>query len=57
MMELFKPDMYQTLCDGETDENSSKKRLNKCIDKSKKFLKECLEYHYNSEVCFSTNNS
>ncbi|XP_021922136.1 queuine tRNA-ribosyltransferase accessory subunit 2 isoform X2 [Zootermopsis nevadensis] len=50
MIEAFQPDMYQALCDGDTDLKSSKKRIHKSIDKSLMFFEKCLERHEKSEV-------
>ncbi|XP_021922137.1 queuine tRNA-ribosyltransferase accessory subunit 2 isoform X3 [Zootermopsis nevadensis] len=49
MIEAFQPDMYQALCDGDTDLKSSKKRIHKSIDKSLMFFEKCLERHEKSE--------
>ena len=46
----FKPDFYQTLCDSDTDLNSSNKRLKKSVDRTIEFLDKCLEEHKKSEV-------
>jgi queuine/archaeosine tRNA-ribosyltransferase len=50
MIEAFQPDMYQSLCDGETNPTSSKKRVQKSISRSISFLEKCLERHEKSEV-------
>ncbi|XP_063226770.1 queuine tRNA-ribosyltransferase accessory subunit 2 isoform X2 [Bacillus rossius redtenbacheri] len=50
VMEAFKPDMYQALCDGDTNENSSKKRVTKALSRSSLLFDECFRRHCNSEV-------
>ncbi|PNF39844.1 Queuine tRNA-ribosyltransferase accessory subunit 2 [Cryptotermes secundus] len=50
MIEAFQPDMYQSLCDGDTNPTSSKKRVQKSINRSIAFLEKCLERHEKSEV-------
>ncbi|KAJ9577767.1 hypothetical protein L9F63_005687 [Diploptera punctata] len=50
IMETFRPDMYQTLCDGDTDVNSSKKRIQKSVDRTSSMFKKCLQRHEKSEV-------
>lgn len=50
IMEAFQPDMYQALCDGDTDINSSKKRVQKCVERTSEFLKHCVERHKKSKT-------
>jgi hypothetical protein len=50
VIEAFQPDMYQALCDGDTNLTSSKKRIQKSVGKSVIFLEKCLERHKKSEV-------
>lgn len=50
MIEAFQPDMYQALCDSDTDITSSKKRIHKSIDRSVTFFEKCLKRHEKSEV-------
>ena len=50
MMESFKPDWYQALCDSDTGVDSSKKRIGKSIDRTLSFLDECVECKQGSEV-------
>nr|CAD7411866.1 unnamed protein product [Timema cristinae] len=50
VIESFQPDMYQALCDGDTNLNSSKKRVSKALDRSSKMFWRCLERHEKSEV-------
>nr|CAD7259499.1 unnamed protein product [Timema shepardi]CAD7569495.1 unnamed protein product [Timema californicum] len=54
VIESFQPDMYQALCDGDTNLNSSKKRVSKALDRSHKMFWRCLERHENSEVLKKT---
>ncbi|XP_054711693.1 queuine tRNA-ribosyltransferase accessory subunit 2-like [Uloborus diversus] len=44
-VKAMKPIWYQALCDSDTPRDSSKKRLNKAVDHSLRFLDECLEEH------------
>jgi hypothetical protein len=48
--ETFQPDMYQVLCDGDTDSTSSKRRVQKSIDRSFTFFERCIKRHEKSEV-------
>ncbi|KFM68210.1 Queuine tRNA-ribosyltransferase subunit QTRTD1-like protein, partial [Stegodyphus mimosarum] len=50
----FRPASYQALCDSDTPENCSKKRLNKSVDHSLIFLDECLNEHANCEELKNT---
>ncbi|GIY47287.1 queuine tRNA-ribosyltransferase accessory subunit 2 [Caerostris extrusa] len=45
IIKIYKPVSYQALCDSDTPLGCSKKRLNKAVDNSIKFLDECLEEH------------
>jgi queuine tRNA-ribosyltransferase subunit QTRTD1 len=49
-VEIFKPDLYVTLCDGDTNKYSSHKRINKAVEKSKAFFERCLKRHMESNV-------
>lgn len=49
LVEAFKPDLYVPLFDGDTDIDSSKKRLQKSLDRTEKFVEQCLEAHRKSE--------
>ena len=48
--EIFKPDVYVTLCDGDTDKDSGQKRITKAIDRSQVLFERCLDRHTNSNV-------
>lgn len=48
--EIFKPDAYVTLCDGDTDQDSTSKRVSKAVEKSKLLFENCYERHATSEV-------
>ncbi|XP_012256268.2 queuine tRNA-ribosyltransferase accessory subunit 2 isoform X2 [Athalia rosae] len=50
LVEAFKPDLYMTLCDGDTDMNSSSKRIRKSVERSKKMFERCLHRHNSSAV-------
>ncbi|XP_053686944.1 queuine tRNA-ribosyltransferase accessory subunit 2 [Sabethes cyaneus] len=50
LMEIFQPDIYVPLFDGDTDMNSSKKREQKSVDRTETFVLECLEAHRSSEA-------
>uniref|UniRef100_A0A182MR31 Queuine tRNA-ribosyltransferase accessory subunit 2 n=1 Tax=Anopheles culicifacies TaxID=139723 RepID=A0A182MR31_9DIPT len=53
LVESFRPDAYVPLYDGDTDMNSSKKREQKSLDRTEKFLEQCLEWHRNSDALHS----
>ncbi|XP_034232936.1 queuine tRNA-ribosyltransferase accessory subunit 2 [Thrips palmi] len=50
MIESMKPNVYLSLCDGDTDSNSSKKRVSKCVSRSSHLLQECYRLHEASGV-------
>jgi len=49
LVEAYKPDLYVALCDGDTNINSSTKRVSKAIIRSKTLLEQCLNIHLNSD--------
>ncbi|XP_067613430.1 queuine tRNA-ribosyltransferase accessory subunit 2 [Eurosta solidaginis] len=49
-MERWRPDIYQGLCDADTNLQSSKKRLVKSVERTQKFMDICCELHKNSKV-------
>lgn len=50
MIETLKPDIYLALCDGDTDSQSSKKRITKSVTRTSKLFRECFRLHEESEV-------
>lgn len=50
MMESMKPNVYLSLCDGDTDISSTKKRVNKCVSRSSHLFQECYRLHQASKV-------
>ena len=50
LVEAFKPDIYQGLCDADTNWNSAKKRIQKSVDRTEAFMNYCYEQHSKSEV-------
>ncbi|XP_017881512.1 queuine tRNA-ribosyltransferase accessory subunit 2, partial [Ceratina calcarata] len=54
VVEAFKPDMYVALCDGDTNKNSSKKRLSKAVQRSETFFEQCLIKHSSSKALKSS---
>ena len=44
------PDVYQALCDCDTDGTSGKKRLLKSVERTLHFLDKCLEKHSVAQV-------
>ncbi|KAK4877145.1 hypothetical protein RN001_009651 [Aquatica leii] len=50
LVELFKPDMYYFLSDGDTNIASPTKRVNKAVQNTVKYYKECIEIHKNSKI-------
>lgn len=50
MMESMKPDMYLALCDGDTNSESSRKRIIKSASRTTSLFKECFKIHHGSEV-------
>ncbi|XP_046682360.1 queuine tRNA-ribosyltransferase accessory subunit 2 [Homalodisca vitripennis] len=49
MMEAFRPDMYQALCDGDTNTESSRKRSQKAVDVSTSLFLSCADRHTKSQ--------
>ena len=50
IVEAFKPDIYVSLCDADTDEKSSSRRIDKSLERSKNQFFQCLERHDSSEI-------
>ncbi|XP_023296902.2 queuine tRNA-ribosyltransferase accessory subunit 2 [Lucilia cuprina] len=50
LVEAFKPDIYQGLCDADTNWESAKKRIQKSVDRTEAFMDACYEHHNNSET-------
>ena len=50
IIEAFQPDIYQMLCDGDTNLQSSKKRIQKSVERTSSMFEKCLQRHQNSEV-------
>lgn len=48
LVEAFKPTVFVPLFDGDTDLESSKKRLQKSLDRTEKFVEQCVEAHRKS---------
>ncbi|XP_034481113.1 queuine tRNA-ribosyltransferase accessory subunit 2 isoform X2 [Drosophila innubila] len=45
MVAKFAPDVYQGLCDADTSAESTKKRVQKSVDRTERFMNECYEQH------------
>ncbi|KAL7288469.1 hypothetical protein TKK_0017550 [Trichogramma kaykai] len=50
IIEQLKPEMYVTLCDGDTDKDSSEKRIMKGFERTKKQFEQCIKIHTQSKV-------
>ncbi|XP_020284220.1 queuine tRNA-ribosyltransferase accessory subunit 2 isoform X2 [Pseudomyrmex gracilis] len=50
IVQAFKPDFYVALCDGDTNVNSSAKRVSKAVSRSKVLLEQCLDIHLGSDT-------
>lgn len=50
LIELHKPDIFNTLCDGDTNQNCSKKRVIKSAERSENFFEICLK-RYRASNC------
>lgn len=48
-IDSYKPDIFHTLCDGDTSEDCSKKRLLNSTLRSEIFFKECVEHYQKSK--------
>lgn len=49
-MEAFRPDIYETLCDGDTNSESTKKRSFKAVETTSTMFEKCMLRHENSLV-------
>ncbi|EFN82349.1 queuine tRNA-ribosyltransferase accessory subunit 2 [Harpegnathos saltator] len=54
IVQTFKPDLYIALCDGDTNINSSAKRVSNAVNRSKTLLEQCLNIHQSSDTLKST---
>ncbi|XP_003705632.2 queuine tRNA-ribosyltransferase accessory subunit 2 isoform X1 [Megachile rotundata] len=54
IIEAFKPDMYVALHDGDTNVNSSKKRVSKAVQRTGTFFEQCLARHLASDALKSS---
>lgn len=50
LAQAYKPDLYVALCDGDTNINSSAKRVSKAVRRSKTLLEQCLDIHLQSNT-------
>ncbi|XP_011265335.3 queuine tRNA-ribosyltransferase accessory subunit 2 isoform X1 [Camponotus floridanus] len=50
LVQAYKPDLYVALCDGDTNINSSAKRVSKAVLRSKTLLEQCLNIHLHSDT-------
>lgn len=50
IMETFRPDIYETLCDGDTNLQSTKKRCLKAAEITSTMFEKCMLRHKNSLV-------
>lgn len=48
-IESFKPDLFHTLCDGDTSDGCSRKRLLNANNRTQVYFRECLEHYQKSE--------
>lgn len=54
LMEIFQPDIFQGLHDGNTDEKSSKKRTAKSVDRTIEFMEYCYQRYEQSKILKSS---
>lgn len=45
MVAKFAPDVFQGLCDADTNPESTKKRVQKSVDRTERFMNDCYEQH------------
>lgn len=50
LVETFKPDFYMALCDGNTNSESTLKRVEKSVERSRVMLDRCLIRHNDSKI-------
>ncbi|XP_072945438.1 queuine tRNA-ribosyltransferase accessory subunit 2 [Epargyreus clarus] len=50
LMELYKPDMYMVIADGQTSLSESKKRMGKAVERTCKTLNKCMDRHKASDT-------
>lgn len=54
LLEGLRPDIFHTLCDGDTSEGCAKKRVFNAVERTKSFFEECLKISATSEVLKET---
>lgn len=45
LIEMFKPDMFHTLCDGDTSESCGNKRIYNAVNRTESFFHQCVEWY------------
>ncbi|ALC43411.1 CG3434 [Drosophila busckii] len=53
MVAQFRPDVYQGMCDADTHPESTKKRVQKSVDRTEKFMEECYAEQAGKQESFS----
>ncbi|XP_015124980.1 queuine tRNA-ribosyltransferase accessory subunit 2 isoform X2 [Diachasma alloeum] len=54
LVEAFKPDIYVALCDGDSNEETSEKKITKIVERSKRQFEKCFERHKSSDILKNT---
>ncbi|XP_062550465.1 queuine tRNA-ribosyltransferase accessory subunit 2 [Armigeres subalbatus] len=54
LVEAFKPDVFVPLFDGDTDSESSKKRLQKSLNRTERFVEQCVKARRQSDALKSS---
>ncbi|XP_032669670.1 queuine tRNA-ribosyltransferase accessory subunit 2 [Odontomachus brunneus] len=54
LVQNLKPDLYVALCDGDTNINSSAKRVSNAVSRSRTLMEQCLSIHQSSDILKST---
>lgn len=49
LVETFKPDIYQGLCDADTNYDSAKRRIQKSVDRTESFMNYCYNHKSSAE--------
>lgn len=48
LVEVFKPDLFHTLCDGDTNESCGNKRLFNAVNRTESFFQTCASLYQTS---------
>lgn len=53
VVDAFQPDWFQALADSDTDQDSTKKRIRRSVERTLEYLDQCIKRKEQSDVNFS----